>query len=134
MRKQLSRLIPFLLILLWAGSALAAAAVPSPSSDTAEWLRVLYAAVTGGEYKLAAGLVLVGIAAGVMKWTPLKPTSKLGKIALAFGLALLGTLGAAFAADAPITFATFATAISTAAGAAGVWGWIKDYLEHKAAS
>ena len=110
-----------------------AADVPSPANDTAEWLSALYKAFTGGEYKIGAGLVLVGLVAGVMKWTPLEPTSKTGKIALAFALSLAGTLGIAFAADAPIALGTFVTAISTAATAAGLWGWIKDYLEHRKA-
>lgn len=108
-----------------------AASVPSPDTDTAEWLKALYTAFTSGDYKIGAGLVLVGIVAGFMKWTPLKPKSKLGKIALAFGVSLLGTLGLAFAADAPIALGTFITAISTAATAAGVWGWIKDWMASK---
>jgi hypothetical protein len=120
-----------LLLLCLTSIALASASIPSPDVDTAEWLKVLYAAFTKGEYKIGAGLVLVGIVAGVMKWTPLKPKSKLGKIALAFTVSLMGTLGVAFAADAPIALGTFATAISTAAGAAGVWGWVKDYMASK---
>lgn len=128
------RKLTLLVLLVLMVPALAwAADVPSPAEDTAGWLQALYAAFTGGEYKIGAGLVLVGLVAGMMKWTPLEPKSKPGKIGLAFALSLAGTLGLAFAADAPIALGTFATAISTAAAAAGVWGWIKDYLASRKA-
>lgn len=134
MRQTLQRLIPrlpLLLILLWAASAAAASAPPTPDQDAPGWMKALYEAATSGEYKIAAGLVLVGIFYAVNRWTPIKPKTKPGRIALAFVLSLSLTLGLALAAGAPLALATFTTAIGTAAGAAGVWGWIKDYLEHK---
>ncbi len=130
----MARILPLLLLLLWPLSALAAGAPPTPDADTAAWLRTLYEAATSGEYKIAAGLALMGIVWALMRWTPIKPKSKPGRIALAFGLSLTSTLGVAFAAGAPIKVATFLTAISTAAGAAGVWGWVKDFLDHKKAA
>lgn len=120
-----------LLLLCLTSIVFASASVPSPDVDTADWLKALYAAFTRGEYKLGVGLVLVGIVAAVMKWTPLKPKSKVGKISLAFAISLMTTLGVALASGAAIEFNTFATAISTAAGAAGVWGWIKDWQANR---
>lgn len=134
MRQTIARLIPLLLILLWAASAFAGVAPPSPDVDSAAWVRALYEAATGGEWKILAGLVLVGVFYALNRWTPIKPKSKPGRIALAFGMSLAGTLGIALAAGAPIALATFTTAIGTAAGAAGVWGWIKDWLEHRKAA
>lgn len=115
------------LFVLYPLLAFAAGDVPTPASDTAEWLKALYSAATSGEYKIAAGLALVGIYYAINRWTPLKPKSKGGRIALAFALAFVGTIGLALGADAPLSLATFATAIGTAAGAAGVWEWIKDW-------
>jgi hypothetical protein len=125
------RLIIALVILLCPVAALAAGEPPPPDINTADWLKALYEAITAGQWKIVAGLVLVGLVAAFMRYTPLKPKSKPGKVALAFALSLAGTIGVALGAGADITLATFATAISTAATAAGVLTWIQDYLEHR---
>jgi hypothetical protein len=121
------------LFVLYPFLAFAAGDVPTPATDTADWLKALYTAATSGEYKIAAGLVLVGIYYAVNRWTPIKPKSKTGRIALAFVLSLLTTLGLALAADAPLSLATIASVIGTAAASAGVWEWVKDWKAASAA-
>lgn len=120
------------LFVLYPILAFAAGDVPTPATDSAEWLKALYTAATSGEYKIAAGFVLVGVYYAINRWTPLKPKSKTGRIALAFALSFLATFGLALAAGAALTLATIATAIGTAAGAAGVWEWVKDWQTAKA--
>ena len=121
--------LSILILLLVAGSALAD--VASPDTDAAGWARALYDAFTSGRWKIVAGLSMLGVVYAIRfvasKWIPWFKT-KTGGFLLGFAVALLTTLGAAFAADAPVSLGLLLSALGTAATAAGLWGWIKDKL------
>jgi hypothetical protein len=130
-------LYPFLLVLLWCSSALAAADIPTPDANAAEWLKMLYAAATAGEWKLVGGLGLVGLTFALRTWgARLVPwfATRLGGAILSFAVSIAGTIGIAIASGAPIGLATFAAALGTAATAAGMWEWLKTVLPKAAAS
>jgi len=131
-------ILSLLLIALLASSAIAnAAGVPTPDEDAPAWALALYTAITSGEWKLAGGLVLLGLTWLVRSWgvrlIPWLGTS-LGGIVLAFVLALASTFGLALATGASFTLASVAVAIGTAATAAGVWEWLRSYFPPAATS
>lgn len=122
-----------LLFLLYPALALAAGEVPNPDTDAPGWLKALYTAATSKEWGIVVGLAMVGLTYPIRRWgAAVVPwfKTKLGGITLAFVLGMLGTLGVAAAAGAKITLVLVAVTVSSTATAAGVWGWVKDYLEH----
>lgn len=123
-------ILVFLTLVLLTGLAYAAD-VPAPDVDTSAWLKAVYEAATKGEWKMLAGLVLIGIVfvlraygSKYIKWFA---TSTGGTI-LNFVGSLGGTIGLALAAGAPVTFGLVLTGISTAATATGLWELIKRYI------
>lgn len=120
----------FVVLIAFCGVAFAAD-VPSPDVNATDWLKALYTAATSGEWKMVAGLVMVGITFGLrvygtrfVKWF----ASRNGGVVLNFVMSFLTTLGVAFASGAPIHLSTFLTAISTAVSAAGIWELLKSYF------
>jgi hypothetical protein len=118
-------------LLATTGVALASPDVPTPDTDAAAWVKLLYTAVTSKEWSVLVGLVMVGIVYPFRRWGGLLvPWFKtaFGGIVLAFLLSLATTMGLALAAGAHPTLALVATSLSTAAVAAGVWEWLKAHL------
>jgi hypothetical protein len=129
--------LAILLLLLLAGSALAAVDTPPPEPGTADWLAAIYSAVVNGEWKIVAGLGLSMLAFALRTWgTKLIPWfgTKLGGTTLLFAASLAATFSVTLSVGAKITLATVLTAISTAAAAAGIWEWVKSLLPGVAAS
>jgi hypothetical protein len=131
MRPTRTLLLALPLLLIFVGSALAAPDVPTPDADAAEWLKALYSAATAGEWKILAGLALVGVVWLLRSWgvkaLPWFGT-KTGGLALAFLVSIGGTFGLALAAGAKLSLASAASALGTAAAAAGVWEWLKAHM------
>lgn len=131
------KLLPFVILCTVLCGAALAADVPSPDADASGWLKALYAAATGGEWKVLAGLVLLGVMFAARTWgAKVVPwfATKTGGLVLAFVISLAGTMGLALAAGAAVSLATVVSALGTAAAAAGVWEWVKTYLPSVQAS
>lgn len=131
--QKINRLLtwPMVFLFLWCATAVAASDIPSPDTDAAGWLKLLYAAVTSKAWEPVIGLVLIGLtyplrrfAVSLWGWF----ATPFGGLVLAFAIALCGTLGSALAVRAPISLSLFAASLSTAAAAAGVWEWLKDHI------
>lgn len=101
---------------------------PPPAFDAPAWVQEVYAAVTSKNWGLVAGLALIGLVYPLRLYGPAVFKTKLGGLALAFGVSLCGTFGAALLAGARPDIAMIVTALTTAATAAGVWEWIKAHL------
>ncbi len=131
--KQINRLLswPLVFLFLMCGTALAATDIPSPDTDAAAWIKLLYAAVTSKAWTVVFGLALVGITYPLRRWggmlIPWFQTA-LGGLVLGFLVSLAATLGVALAAGAHVTLTLVAASLSSAAAAAGIWEWLKAHI------
>lgn len=122
---------PVVFLFLMCGTAFAATDIPSPDTDAAAWVKLLYAAVTSKAWTVVFGLALVGLTYPLRRWGGLLiPWFKtaLGGLALGFLVSLSATLGVALAAGVPPTLTLVASALSSAAAAAGIWEWLKTHI------
>jgi len=122
-------LASFLTLLVLTRNAWAAAdAPPAPDVDAAGWLKALYAAVTGKQWGIVVGVVLIGVVYPLRRFGPEVLKTPFGGLVLAFLMSLAGTLGIALAAGAGVSLGLVVTALTTAATAAGVWEWLKAHI------
>ena len=128
LRSPFLLLATFLTLLVLTGRAWAADAPPAPDVDAAAWLKALYAAVTGKQWGILVGVVLIGVVYPLRRFGPDVFKTPFGGIALAFLVSLAGTLGITLAAGADFSLGLVVTALTTAATAAGVWEWLKSHL------
>lgn len=128
--RTLNRLLswPLLFLLLMTATALAATDIPSPDTDAAGWVKLLYAAVTSKAWEAVVGLVLIGLVYPVRRFGPAILKTPFGGLVLAFAISLLGTMGVALAAGVHFSLSLAASSLSTAAAAAGLWEWLKAHV------
>ncbi len=129
LRSPFLLLASFLLLLVLTGSAWAQPTPPpAPDVDAAEWVKALYAAVTGKQWGIVVGLVLIGVVYPLRRFGPSVFKTAFGGLALAFMVSLAGTLGIALAAGTTVSLGLVVGALTTAATAAGVWEWLKAHI------
>lgn len=120
------------LITLMALTGLAFAAdIPQPDANAGDFIKALFTAATNGEWKIVAGLVMIGFVFVLRTWGSKYVkwfASSTGGTILNFTASLGATLGVALASGAPIKLGLVATAFSTAATAAGLWELLKKYV------
>jgi hypothetical protein len=121
---------PIVLIVLLTGAALAQTIPPPPSPDTdaAGWIKLLYGAVTSKAWGVVVGLVLIGLVYPLRRFGPNVLKTPFGGLVLAFSISLAATLGAALAVGVAPSLSLAASALATAATAAGVWEWLKAHI------
>lgn len=108
---------------------------PDIDSDAAGFVEYAYSAATSGHWKVFFGAVLLSLTwlirrSPIGTWAPWFKT-RLGGFVLAFGLALGGTYGLAFATGAAITPLLALDAFVTTGLAAGLWQWLQLQLAPK---
>jgi len=116
----------FVCVLAWPLFALAAGTPPSPDNDANAWWSALYTAFTSGEYKVAGGLIALGIVFVARKFGPVWIKGKTAGYVLNVVVSIVSTIGAAYAVGAQVTIGTVLAALGTAASATGLWELFKD--------
>lgn len=127
---KLNRLLtwPILILIVLAGTALAAGDVPTPDADAAGWAKALYEALTSKEWGIASGLALTGIIYLARRFGPRWFKGEVGAMILGLLISLGTTIGVTLAAGAEFNWRLLLTAAASAAEAAALWQWIKDRL------
>lgn len=110
--------------------------MPDLSSDPVGLVRALYDAATAKRWSVVVGIALIGVSYAVRRFVLGRVAwfqTRVGGVAIAVGLSLLGTFGLALASSAPMTGALALDALATAMTAAGGWAWLQHALEKKPA-
>jgi hypothetical protein len=107
-------------------------ATPDPTSDTQGFIRDVFQAVQGGNWRYVAALAVIALVAAARKYGP--PILTQGRWAWAFAVALgaVGALGTALASSVPLggvvgVLSILASGAFTGVGAAGIVKGAKEW-------